>query len=119
MFGAYIDDSGSDTQSPFMILAGLVAQKEVWDDFSNEWQAALDTDKRIKYFKSTEAATLTGCFAGFTRKEAEDKTDLLTDITLERISYGMLTTILWKDFTGILQCHTPKPKGALKLYCTP
>jgi uncharacterized protein DUF3800 len=116
MFGAYIDDSGSHEQSPFMILAGLVAEKEVWDDFSDEWQAAIDAAPRIDYFKSTEAATLTGCFEGFSRVEAEVKTDMLTDIALNRILYGMLTTILWDDFNNILKCHTPKPKGALKYF---
>jgi hypothetical protein len=47
MFGAYIDDTGSDVFSPFMLLVALVAEKGAWDAFSEEWQAALDADKPI------------------------------------------------------------------------
>jgi len=117
MFGAYIDDSGNDERNRFMILAALVAKKDDWERFSSEWQEALDADKPIDYFKSTEAVMLNGCFDGFTREEAEAKTDMFTDIVLKHIDYGMLTTILWKDFISVLKCHTPKPKGAKKYFC--
>ncbi len=116
MFGVFIDDSGSDAQSPFMLLAALVAKKEAWDQFSLDWQAAIDADKPIDYFKSSEAATLTECFAGFTRKEAEAKTNVLTDIALKRIHYGLLTTILWCDFTRIMKPHRPKPQGTKRYF---
>lgn len=116
MYGAFIDDSGSHTQSPLMILAALVARKKQWDNFSDEWQAGLDADGRIDYFKSYEAITLTGCFEGLTRKEATAKTDMLTDITLKHIFYGMLSAVHWRDFAEIIQGSGVRPKGQMKYF---
>lgn len=116
MFGAFIDDTGSNASSPFMVLLALVAEKGAWDAFSDEWQAALDAGKRIAYFKSFEAATLSGCFTGFTRDEAEAKTEMLTDIILGHIKYGLASAILWQHFNRILAAHTPPPKGTKKYF---
>jgi hypothetical protein len=116
MFGAYIDDTGSDVFSPFMLLVALVAEKGAWDAFSEEWQAALDADKPIAYFKSHDAATLSGCFAGFTRDEADAKTEMLTDITLGHIKYGMASGIVWQHFNNILAPDRPKPPGTKRYF---
>lgn len=116
MFGAFIDDTGSDVFSPFMLLVALVAEKGAWDAFSDEWQAALDANKSIAYFKAHEAGTLSGCFTGFTRAEADAKTEMLTDIILGHINYGMVSAILWPHFNGILAPHRPKPSGTKRYF---
>lgn len=122
VFGAFVDDSGSHAQSPLMILAGLVASHEDWKRFSDEWYQALTSGKPLKpfngsvYFKSTEAEGLTKCFDGFTREEADEKVDLLTDITLKYSLYGMLSAVRWSDFVGIVQAGVPRPKGRLHHY---
>ncbi|MCA1593401.1 MAG: DUF3800 domain-containing protein [Acidobacteria bacterium] len=115
MFGAYTDDSGSHVNdNPLMVLATLVGEKATWDTFPDVWRAALDAGKRIDYFKSSEAATLTKCFAGFTKGEAEAKTDLLTDVTLKHIKYGIVIAIRWGDFIEIIQGCGLTLKGAKK-----
>src|SRR6266851_757494 len=62
-FQAYIDDSGSEPQSPVFVLGGFIAPHEKWASFSEEWQAALDQDPKLEYFKMTEAAHLGGQFS--------------------------------------------------------
>lgn len=115
MFGAFIDDSGSDEHSHLMALCALVANKEGWDRFSDEWEATRKADKPIEYFKSSEAMTLSKCFAGFTREEADDKTTALTDVILKYIFYGMVTAVRWSDFNEFIRVLClERPKGILK-----
>jgi hypothetical protein len=116
MFGAFVDDTGNDQHTPFILLAALVAEKGAWNAFSAEWQAALDADKRIEYFKSSEANRLDRCFAGFTRGEAEAKTAMLTDIILRHINYGIAAGVMWNDFARILEPHRPKPGGTKRYF---
>jgi Protein of unknown function (DUF3800) len=80
---AFIDDSGSEPQSPIFIMAGFVTSAKRWASFSEEWQAALDETPTLEYFKMNEAARLQ---AQFSRKKGWDETkrdDRL--ITLTRI----------------------------------
>jgi hypothetical protein len=102
VFGAFSDDSGSATNEPIMVLAAVVAEHKVWRRFNDLWQHVLTTNKPLKpfkgdiYFKSYHAATLTGCFHGFTRKEADAKVNELTDIALKHMVYGMLSAVKWE-----------------------
>lgn len=52
---AFVDDSGSDLQDRFFILAGFVASPDQWLAFTADWQKALDSKPRLEYFKSNEA----------------------------------------------------------------
>ena len=119
VFGAFVDDSGSHAQSAMMVLTGLVAKHEDWQRFSEEWYAALISGKSLTpvrghiYFKSTEAARCSGCFAGFSREEADEKTDLLTDIALKHICYGVVAAIKWEHFNEVVQGQIIRSKGRL------
>lgn len=55
---AMIDDSGSEPQSPYFLLAGFVAPAAAWAEFAAEWQLALDEPPGLDYFKMKEAARL-------------------------------------------------------------
>jgi hypothetical protein len=56
MLKAFIDDSKTKHGTPHVfVLAGYIASAETWMKFSDEWQAALDLDPRIRYFKLREA----------------------------------------------------------------
>lgn len=119
VFGAFVDDSGSHAQSPIMVLVGLVAKHEDWRRFTDEWYDALTSGKLLKphkgsiYFKSTEAERCSHCFDGFSRAEADEKVNLLADITLKHISYGMVVAIRWDHFRDKVQGEIVKPKGRL------
>lgn len=56
MFQAYIDDSGSTPQGAMahedrFVLAGYVMMAHKWEQFSDEWNAALKNRPKIEYFK--------------------------------------------------------------------
>jgi hypothetical protein len=55
---AVVDDSGSEPNSQFFVLAGFIASANNWAAFSDEWQAALDQTPRLEYFKMKEAIRL-------------------------------------------------------------
>jgi Protein of unknown function (DUF3800) len=52
---AFFDDSGNEPNSPVFVLAGLITTPQRWAEFSDEWQAALDDQPRLDYFKMAEA----------------------------------------------------------------
>lgn len=122
IFGAFGDDSGSHEQSPIMILAVVVGEHSRWEIFADEWHRVLTHKDPLKpfrrhiYFSSHQAETLTGCFDGFTRKEADAKVSLLTEVLLSHMDYAMLSAIKWEHFKDIFQAGVPKPKGRLHNY---
>ncbi|MDR3658285.1 MAG: DUF3800 domain-containing protein [Mycobacterium sp.] len=59
---AFVDDSGCEPQSHIFVLAGFVASPQQWAAFSADWQAALDEQPALGYFKMNEAAGLSGEF---------------------------------------------------------
>src|ERR1700730_1812044 len=63
VFQVFIDDSGSEPQSPIFVLAGFIASHEKWATFSVDWQAELDKSPKLDYFKMNEAAALRGQFS--------------------------------------------------------
>ena len=59
---AYLDDSGSDGQSPHYVLSGFMGCVPDWERFSTAWTAALNQDPKLEYFKAREAQSLKGQF---------------------------------------------------------
>src|SRR5258708_19472489 len=52
---AYVDDSVGSAGSKALVLAGFVSSAAGWAAFSEEWQAALDLEPKLDYFKMNEA----------------------------------------------------------------
>ena len=76
VYQAFIDDSGSEPQSPVIVLAGFVANHAEWAKFSDEWDAALKVPPALGYFKMTEAANLAGEFSkdkGWTKAKRDER----------------------------------------------
>ncbi len=55
----YIDESGTDDESDFSLLAGWFTYENVWDELIPQWQAALDKYK-VKYFHFSDFAAASG-----------------------------------------------------------
>jgi hypothetical protein len=62
---AYIDDSGGTelNQHPYFVLGGFVSSVERWAEFSSDWQAVLDMEPRLEYFKMSHAGSLNEQFS--------------------------------------------------------
>ena len=80
MLQMFIDDSGSGGDSRFYILAGFKARVAVWEAFSDDWKAVLDSDPKIAYFKMSEAESLKGPFKGFSKEQRNKKVNKFIDV---------------------------------------
>jgi hypothetical protein len=58
----YFDDSGSDANSRYYVLAGFIASVEQWKDASIKWRRVLDQEPALRYFKMSEAMAMEGQF---------------------------------------------------------
>jgi hypothetical protein len=93
-----VDDSGNDGKSQHLVLSALVAPPDEWKEFSHEWYAALiaenpkplrkDSRGKIRY-KANYADNQSECFAGFSSREVDEKTDHLMEILTEWMYPGM------------------------------
>ena len=80
---AVIDDSGSEPGSHVFVLAGFVAAAADWAALSDDWQAALDQEPRLEYFKMKEAVRLHDQFhknRGWTEELRDDRLITFTRI---------------------------------------
>jgi hypothetical protein len=82
MAKVFVDDSGNSAEEPLMWLGGWVGEVPTWDQFADQWHAALvaPNPKPIRYFKHYEARSLTGNFERFTELEAVEKTSNLARV---------------------------------------
>jgi hypothetical protein len=76
MLQAYIDDSCLGVP-PVSILAGWVESAANWARFSDDWQQALSLSPRLRYFKLSEANSLTGEFSGWSERSRDERLTLL------------------------------------------
>jgi hypothetical protein len=62
MLQGFIDDSGSSPNDPVYVLGGFISTIPRWLAFSDEWQAILDCEPKLGYFKASEARARDGEF---------------------------------------------------------
>jgi hypothetical protein len=55
---AMIDDSGTEPQSRVFVLGGFIASAVDWAKFSTDWRTVLDQSPKLRYFRLTEAMSL-------------------------------------------------------------
>ena len=89
-FEVYVDDSGSEPQSPIFYLGGFISNVENWAALSNEWDSALALNPKLDYFKMYEAWSFKGQFSKCRGWNETNRNDRL--ITFARIinKYAML-----------------------------
>ncbi len=61
-------DESDITQSPYYVIAGWVAEEEVWDRLSVEWEATLAELPSAEFFRSNSAAGFKGPFEGWSEQ---------------------------------------------------
>lgn len=84
----FIDDSGSEPNEVYFVLAGFLSTADRWAAFSDEWQAALSLPPLLDYFKMTEASRLQEQFdrrRGWTDALRDQRVRLLVDIACRHV----------------------------------
>ena len=89
-FEVYVDDSGSEPQSPFFFLAGFISTVERWAAFSNEWDSALGLNPPLEYFKMSEAASFWEQFSSSRGWNEANREDRLVSLARIINKYAML-----------------------------
>jgi hypothetical protein len=98
---AVIDDSASQPNPKHFVLAGFVSSAARWAEFSDEWQAALDLEPKLAYFKMNEANLLVGEFArerGWTDSLRDDRVATLIRIIQKHVLLRLHASIKFSDF---------------------
>lgn len=101
VFQCFVDDSGSEPQSPFIVLAGFLADHEQWGKFSDEWDAELKRQPALSYFKMTEAANLDGEFSednGWTEAKRDDRVIGLARIIAKHVKVRVSAVMPYDAF---------------------
>lgn len=81
LFQAFIDDSKSEGDPPFFVLAGYIGRADMWAKFEREWQRALEMrGPRIAYFKYREALHGEGEFNGASEALRMERASLMRNI---------------------------------------
>lgn len=79
MLFAYFDESGTDLQSPHVVIAGFIGRVEDWGDVGAEWKA--ETDKvGVAPFHRVECQALRGRYRDWDRAKATKHTVRLAKI---------------------------------------
>lgn len=122
---AHVEESGHDERSKHLVFCALVAQKDDWEPFANEWWRVLCSPKVLRkgkrgriYYKSSEADNQIGCFEGFTDAEMRIKVNELTDVITRKFvnGYGLCVSVPLKEFVEIVKRHNPLVSGKKKRY---
>jgi hypothetical protein len=80
---ACVDDSGSSPNDTLYVLGGFIAPAEQWAAFAADWQAVLDRDPALDYFKMREAARLHDQFdkkRGWNESKRDERVLALTKV---------------------------------------
>lgn len=102
---AFADDSGSDTRSSVFALGGLVAPLKKWEGFPDEWAAALrerDQPHRLRYFKTSEAASFHDEFQDWNTEDRDARVARLAKIIPDYASYQFGISLRRSDYVEII-----------------
>ena len=110
MLTAYIDDSGTDANSPIAVAAGFVTDIPRWERFNREWRALLSADQILDkgfHMKDFMARPRRGVFAGW----EDDRCDVLYNALIRTID----DTILMGFSAAVKKAdYDAKVKGKLR-----
>jgi hypothetical protein len=79
-YEVYVDDSGSQPNSPIFFFGGFLSTVDRWAAFSNEWDSALALSPSLDYFKMSEAASFRGQFEKYRGWNEDNRNDRLVHL---------------------------------------
>lgn len=116
MLQAFVDDSGSHTDSPVFVLAGLLAPAIRWGQLEKQWIAAL-SKYEIDYFKASEAESLQGEFRGRSETERDRCVDEFLEMAVSASTFGCSIAVREDEFrqafAGFPRKHFERPYAFL------
>ena len=98
---AFVDDSGSEPQAPYFVLGGFLAPFVNWLSFADEWQAELDRQPKLDYFKMNEAVALGGQFSprrGWNEKKRDERVARFVSLIKKYASARLSAAVRREDF---------------------
>lgn len=106
---AFIDDSGSGSDSPWYVLAGYVGTVEAWDLFGATWLEVLNGPPKLEYFKASEAESLRpdGQWAGVTKEQRNTRLNALIDVIGKFATRAFYVRTMQKDYDEIIKPYVP------------
>jgi hypothetical protein len=97
MLTAYLDESGTHTESPVLVLAGLIASPRQWERLSQRWLRAL-ASIGVGSFHATDCANGGGDFRGIAPQERQRVFIRLVETIKQTVSYRIWTGIAVEDY---------------------
>lgn len=96
----YMDESGTHTDSPVMVLGGRVAKLGQWIDFDHKWRRLL---KRydLPYFHGTEFRSRTDTFRGWTPEKCNLFLNRAQKIIGQHTLCGFGVTLSHAEYKGV------------------
>jgi hypothetical protein len=108
MLKAFVDDSGSGGDSPWVVLAGYVGTVCDWVGFESDWSKVLESQPRIEYFKSSEAESLKGQFVGASIDQRNAKIEALIDVIGRHAQRAICARMRQDDYNEVIRPNVPE-----------
>lgn len=108
MLTAFVDDSGSGGDSPWVVLAGYVGTVCDWAGFDSNWSKVLESQPRIEYFKSSEAESLKGQFLGASVDQRNAKIEALINVVGRHAQRAICARMRQEDYNDIIRPNVPE-----------
>lgn len=109
MIQAFADESGGKGQGEIFVFSALISDAELWARFADHWQACLDEEPKIKYFKMDEAAGLNGQFRLFNKHQRDAKLKKLCRIICQCHPVEFCFAFDLKDFAEYWSPKVDRP----------
>jgi hypothetical protein len=98
MLEAFFDGSGWDGKSPAYVLAGYLAKKERWADFSNEWYRILrpPQGRQLPYLKANDVYRLKSyqsTFHGWSEQERDERLIEFVKAINRHVMHGIVSVM--------------------------
>lgn len=109
---AAIDESGNAPDQHTFVLGGFLATAEQWAAFAVEWEAELNRDPRIEYFKFKEASNLKDQFHGWSEQACDERVERLALIIRKHVTARFHASIQHDHFQEFVR-RVPVPSRRL------
>ncbi len=109
MLHAYFDESGTHSDSPIVVVAGLAAEVRQWEKFVIEWKRIL-CDVGLPYFHAADFSLGADPFDHLSKAEKTHLMIRLTNTIRRRVAFRVWTAIVMDDYRQLFSKDTKEEK---------